>query len=86
MEAFARHIGVFAVIADTLVKGLVDTDVNGIYYDILRFLMMAIFNLQVEEEEEEKELSQVATSKGMLTTLLESKVSLSSNMNSGTKN
>ena len=42
-------------------KALIETEVNGLYYDILRFMLLAIFNLQVEEEEEEKELSEANT-------------------------
>ena len=45
-------------ILDRLVKSLQDTEINNLYFDLIKFLLMAIFNLQEEEEEEEQELEQ----------------------------
>ena len=44
--------------SDRLVKSLQDTEINNLYFDLIKFLLMAIFNLQEEEEEEEQELEQ----------------------------
>ena len=48
----------FNFISDRLVKSLQDTEINNLYFDLIKFLLMAIFNLQEEEEEEEQELEQ----------------------------
>ncbi len=39
-----------------VVKTLQDTEITGFYFDLLKFLLTAIFNLQEEEEAEEQEL------------------------------
>ena len=48
----------FNFISDRLVKSLQDTEINNLYFDLIKFMLMAIFNLQEEEEEEEQELEQ----------------------------
>ena len=35
-----------------------DSEINNLYFDLVKFLLTAIFNLQEEEEEEEQELEQ----------------------------
>ena len=41
-----------------MVKSLQDSEMNNLYFDLVKFLLTAIFNLQEEEEEEEQELEQ----------------------------
>lgn len=53
------------LISERLLKSLQESEINNLYFDLVKFLLMAIFNLQEEEEEEEQELEQNPdTSKG----------------------
>ena len=46
------------VFTECLTAAVTGTEVNGLFFDLVKFLLMAIFNLQAEEEEEEMEFHQ----------------------------
>lgn len=43
------------LLVEDLSRSLVESDVHGLFFDLLKFLLTAIFNLQEEEDEEPEE-------------------------------